>query len=106
MIKANIQQHFSHHKIESFVGDVFIVDYTNQDKYKKIPNSRGTNLLTKAPVDEKYLQIQNPNNLGIVGVIFDNKSFIDDVQGILNPSVRLVYSQIKVTQKAGYYLQN
>jgi len=73
MIKTNIHSHYPHHLVNSVSTSrsLFVADYTNKTKSK-----RGTEIFVAPPTDISYFSLQNAVNLQIVGIPFDNRSFV------------------------------
>lgn len=73
MIRTNIQTLFSHHlkKYLSTCESIYVADYTEQTK-----SARATELFKGSPPsDIDYFTINNPCNLKMDGIPFDNSSF-------------------------------
>lgn len=77
MIKANINKTYAHQhaKIVNFNADIFVADYTEQSK--ALPVKRAVEFFSpNFPTDITYFTIKNTPKLSIVGIDFDQYSFI------------------------------
>ena len=77
MIKSKIANVFRHQydSINSFTDRIHIVDYT--DKTKNLPIKRSVEIYSpNEPSDIFSFRIDNPNNISIDSIIFDNLSFV------------------------------
>lgn len=76
MIRKNIQNFFSHHLNNCLTtcNSIYVADYTEQTKLTGI--KRATELFeVSPPSDIDYFTVNNPCNLEMDGIPFDNKSF-------------------------------
>ncbi|ATV53414.1 hypothetical protein [Prevotella intermedia] len=76
MIRTNIQTFFSHHLKNCLTtcNSIYVADYTEQTKLAGI--KRATELFeVSPPSDIDYFTVNNPCNLEMDGIPFDNNSF-------------------------------
>jgi len=76
MIRTNIQTVFPHHLKNCLTtsNSIYVADYTEQTKSAEI--KRATKLFeVSPPSDIKYFTVNNPCNLKMDGIPFDNNSF-------------------------------
>ena len=76
MIRTNIQTFFSHHLKNCLTtcNSIYVADYTEQTKLAVI--KRATELFeVSPPSDIDYFTVNNPCNLEMDGIPFDNNSF-------------------------------
>ena len=76
MIRRNIKTFFSHHLKNCLTtcNSIYVADYTEQTKLDKI--KRAVELFeVSPPSDIDYFTVNNPCNLEIDGIPFDNNSF-------------------------------
>lgn len=76
MIRKKIQTSFPHHlnSCTTTSSSLYVADYT--EKTKNEPIKRGTELFeVSPPSDIDYFTVNNPCNLEMDGIPFDNKSF-------------------------------
>ena len=76
MIRTNIRTFFSHHlkKYLTTCNSIYVADYTEQTKLDGI--KRATELFEVSPPSNiDYFTVNNPCNLEMDGIPFDNKSF-------------------------------
>ena len=76
MIRKNIQNFFSHHLNNCLTtcNSIYVADYTEQTKLTGI--KRATELFEVSPPSNiDYFTVNNPCNLEMDGIPFDNKSF-------------------------------
>ena len=77
MIRKKIQKSFLHHlnSCTTTSSSLYVADYT--EKTKNEPIKRGTELFeVSPPSDIDYFTVNNPCNLEMDGIPFDNNSFI------------------------------
>ncbi|MBC8625590.1 hypothetical protein H8527_02075 [Alloprevotella sp. Lung230] len=77
MIRTNIQNHFPHQLTNGITtcSSIYVADYTEQTKLDKI--KRAVELIKGSPSsDIDYFTVNNPCNLEIDGIPFNNTSFI------------------------------
>lgn len=75
MIRANIQIFFPHHLSNCITtsSSLYVADYTEQTKPS--PINRGIVLNNLPPIDIDYFTVNNPRDLNIDGIPFDDSSF-------------------------------
>ena len=78
-MKTKINIHYPHHVINDYNSDIYIADYTEQTKND--PVKKGVEINSVKPVDIKSFLIKNERSIPFSSVIFDNKSFVDEITG-------------------------
>lgn len=76
MIRTSIQNHFPHQLTNDITtsNSIYVADYTEQTKHS--PNKRAIELIdTSPPSSIDYFTVNNPCNLRMDGIPFDNNSF-------------------------------
>ena len=78
-MKKKIKAHYPHHVINDYNSDIYIADYTEQTKNDTI--KKGVEITPAKPNDIKSFLIKNGKFIPFSSVIFNNKSFADDITG-------------------------
>lgn len=76
MIRTSIQNHFPHQLTNDITtsNSIYVADYTEQTKHSQ--NKRAIELIdTSPPSNIDYFTVNNPCNLEMDGIPFDNNSF-------------------------------
>jgi len=74
MIRTNISRIYSHHILNEYNENIFVVDYTEKTKFETI--RRSVEIFSPTPPgDNSYFSLFNNNKLIVNSIIFDNTSF-------------------------------
>lgn len=92
MIRTNIQIYFPHHLNNCITtcNSLYVADYTELTKLDAI--KRGTELFDNSPpIGIDYFTVNNPHNLNIDGIPFDNRSFTRPNESALSQCECVIY---------------
>lgn len=91
MIRANIQTFFPHHLSNCITtsSSLYVADYTEQTKPS--PINRGIVFNNLPPIDIDYFTVNNPRDLNIDGIPFDDSSFTRPNRSTLSQCECVIY---------------